>query len=119
MRTCAMSPRDRRAQVKAVGDDLVKHHGKKHFYTVQQVKDANRRNNIDVDFACWSHAAFNSHSDFDAYHESIGEQCDYAVMKGEMLESVSNTADSSLFDIDLSWLEFPDVNWSIFDFVDF
>ncbi|WP_147383990.1 DUF6559 family protein [Noviherbaspirillum sedimenti] len=114
-----MSPRDRKSQVKAVGNDLVKHYGKKRFYTVQQVKDANRRNDIGIDAGCWSHAAFNSHSDFDAYHESIGEKCDYAAMKSEMLGSVSNASDASWFDIDLSWLEFPDMDWSIFDFVDF
>jgi macrodomain Ter protein organizer (MatP/YcbG family) len=102
-----------------VGDDLVRHHGKKHFYTVQQVKDANRRNNIDLDFACWSHAAFNTRSDFDSYHESIGESCDYAAMKSEMLSSISTSSDTSWFDIDLSWLEFPDIDWSTFEFIDF
>jgi hypothetical protein len=39
-------------------------------------------------------------------------------MKGEMLNSISNTTDASWFDIDLSWLEFPDIDWSIFDFFD-
>jgi hypothetical protein len=119
LRACAISPRDKRAQLKTVGDDLVRHHGKKHFYTVQQVKDANRRNNIDLDFACWSHAAFNTRSDFDSYHESIGESCDYAAMKSEMLSSISTSSDTSWFDIDLSWLEFPDIDWSTFDFIDF
>lgn len=119
MRACAILPKDRRAQLKAVGDDLVRHHGKKHFYTVQQVKDANRRNNISLDFGCWSHATFNTRKDFDSYHESIGESCDYAAMKSEMLSSISNSSDSSWFDIDLSWLEFPGIDFSIFDFVDF
>jgi hypothetical protein len=119
LRACAISPRDRRSQVKAVGDDLLRHHGKKHFYTVEQVKDANRRSDISVDFGCWSHAAFNTRSDFDAYHQSIREHCDYAAMKSEMLSSVSNATDSSWFDIELSWLEFPDIDWSIFDFFDF
>ena len=40
-------------------------------------------------------------------------------MKGEMLSSVSTTADSSWFDLDLSWLEFPDIDLSLFDFLDF
>jgi hypothetical protein len=79
-------------------------------------EDANRRQGIGADFFCWSHAAFNSHGDFDAYHRSIGEDCDYASMKAEMLASVSSVDDASWFDIDLSWLEFPDVDWSIFDF---
>jgi hypothetical protein len=118
MRACAMPPEDRRKQVKLVGDDLVKHYGKKRFYTIKQVKEANRRQNISLDFGCWSHATFNTHADFDAYHESVGEQCDYLAMKAEMLGSVSTMADTSWFDLDLSWLEFPDIDWSIFDFLD-
>jgi hypothetical protein len=44
-------------------------------------------------------------------------------MKREMLDSVAATADSSSllgldFDFDLSWLELPDIEWSIFDFFD-
>lgn len=58
MTTCHMAPSDRRRQVRLVGSDLVKHHGRRPFYTVQQVKDANRRQGIDIDVACWSHAAF-------------------------------------------------------------
>jgi hypothetical protein len=102
-----------------VGNDLLKNYGKKKYYTVQEVKNANRRQNISVDFGCWSHATFNSHSDFDEYHQSLGETCDYVSMKAEMLSSVSTATDSSWFDMDLSWLEFPDIDFSLFDFLDF
>ncbi len=118
MRACALSPADRSQQVRLVGNDLVKHYGKKRYYTVQEVRDANRRQGIRLDVGCWSHATFNTHSDFDLYHQSIGESCDYAAMKGEMLSSVSNASDMSWFDIDLSWLEYPDIDLSIFDFFD-
>lgn len=106
-----------------MGNDLVKNYGKKKFYTVQEVKNANRRQSIDYDVACWSHAFFNTHGDFDEYHSRIGETCDYTAMKREMLDSVTTTTDSSSsldvgFDFDLSWLEFPDIDWSIFDFFD-
>lgn len=118
MRACAISPVDRRRQVQVVGNDLVKHYGKKQFYSVQQVKAAHSRQGIDIDVACWSYAVFSSHKDFDDYHRSIGESCDYVSMKSEMLSSISDTADSSWFDFDLGWLEFPDIDWSIFDFID-
>ncbi len=118
MRACAMAPADRRKQVQVVGNDLVKHYGKKRYYTVQEVKEANRRQNIHLDFGCWSHATFNTHSDFDQYHQSIGESCDYAAMKSEMLSSVSSATDTSWFDFNLSWLEFPDIDFSLFDFLD-
>jgi hypothetical protein len=117
---CAIAPSDRRSQVRRVGNDLLKNYGRKQNYTVEQVKSANKRQNVGLDFGCWSHATFNSHKDFDQYHQSIGESCDYVAMKSEMLSSVSNTVtDTSWFDIDLSWLEFPDIDLSLFDFIDF
>jgi len=54
-------PGDKRAQAKAVGDDLVDHHSKRKSYTVEQVRQVNRRQHIKVDVICWSHAMFNSH----------------------------------------------------------
>ncbi len=36
-------PHDRRKQIHLVGKDLLKQHGKRDFYTVQEVKNANRR----------------------------------------------------------------------------
>ncbi len=119
MPACRIRPEDRRNQTRLVGNDLLKNYGRKQYYSVEEVKKANWRQKIDVDFACWSHAIFNSHTDFDSYHASIGEVCDYASMKSEMLSSVSSSTDPSWFDIDLSWLEFPDIDLSLFDFLDF
>lgn len=120
MPACAIKPEDRKRQVRLVGNDLIKSHGKKPFYTVQEVKNANRRQGIDYDVACWSRAFFNSHADFDEYHRRIGESCDYIAMKREMAESlVASTAESWFdFDFDLSWIELPSIDWSIFDFFD-
>jgi hypothetical protein len=119
MSACTMSPADRRQQTRSVGADLLKTYGRKQYYSVEEVKSANRRQKIKLDFACWSHASFNSHKDFDTYHQSIGESCDYISMKSDMLSSVSTSSDSSWFDLDLSWLEFPDIDMSLFDFLDF
>lgn len=116
-----MRPADRRRQIQRVGNDLVQHYGKRKFYSVKQVRESNERLLIPIDFCCWSHAAFNTHSDFDAFHQSIGESCDYLGMKSDMLASVSKSDDASSwfnFDFDLSWIEFPDLDWSLFDFFD-
>ena len=121
MRDCTMRPADRRQQIQRVGNDLLKHYGKKKRYTVNEVMWANERQGVPLDFACWSHAIFNSHADFDAYHESIGESCNYAAMKADMLSAVSTADDATSwldFDFDLPWLEFPDLDWSIFDAFD-
>lgn len=115
---CAMSPRDKKTQARLVGDDLVQHYGQRKFYTVEQVKEANRRKRIDIDVACWSHAMFNRHEDFDQLHAHVAEGCDYATMKSGMLRAVSTDESGSWFDWDLSWLEFPDLDFSLFDFLD-
>lgn len=112
---CAISPRDKQAQAKRVGDDLIRHYGKRKFYSVEQVRAANKRCDIPFDAACWSHAMFNTHHDFDRLHSAAGEACDYLAMKKEMLESLSVGSPASWFDFDLSWLEFPDIDWSSFD----
>jgi hypothetical protein len=115
---CTLAPQDKQRQAKLVGDDLLRHYGKRNFYSVQQVRDANQRNKIDIDVMCWSHALFNSHADFDRLHAATGEACDYVAMKAEMLHSVATVHSADWFDFDLSWLEFPDLDISIFDFFD-
>ena len=115
---CATSPRDKKEQAKRVGDDLVRHHGKRKFYTVDQVREANRRTGVALDAACWSHAMFNSREDFDRLHAAAGEAGDYAAMKAQMLRAVASEPSAGWFDWDLSWLDFPDLDFSIFDFFD-
>ncbi len=115
---CAISPSNKRHQAKVVGDDLVRHHGKRKFYSVKQIREANERCAIDFDFVCWSHALYGTHFDFDRIHVDAGGSCDYLGMKQTMLESLSSGSESSWFDFDLSWLEFPDIDWSVFDFLD-
>lgn len=117
---CAISPDNMRLQAKRVGDDLVQHYGKRNFYSEKQVRAANERCRIGPDFACWSFSMFSTHSDFDRMHAGTGETCDYVSMKQQMLASVSEGDSSSWFDFDfdLSWLDFPDIDFSIFDFFD-
>jgi hypothetical protein len=121
MPACAIKLDDRKRQVRAVGKDLVKNYGRKPFYTVQEVKNANRRQGIPYDVACWSHAFFNSHADFDEYHKRIGESCDYIGMKREMAESIAVGSQSGSwfdFDFNLSRLELPQIDWPSFDLFD-
>lgn len=61
---------------------------------------------------------FNSHEDFDRLHSAVGYACDYAAMKAQMLRAVASEETTDWFDWDLSWLEFPDLDLSIFDFFD-
>ncbi len=95
---------------------LVEENGKKKYYKPEEVKKAHGKSKWydGLDFSCWAMCTFSSHADFESYHESTGEVCDYTEMKSEMLSglSVSTTVDWTEIpdiDIDASWLDFEDV----------
>lgn len=119
MTSCALPPTDKKAYGKAVGEELVKNYGKKKYYSPEEVKKASSQTKYDIDWHCWAMCLYTSPSDFDAYHQSIGENCNYAEMKAEMTSALTDGASDSWFDIDLSWLEWPDIDLSsVFDFID-
>jgi hypothetical protein len=119
MTSCSASPPDKKAYGKEVGEILVRDHGKKSFYSIDQVKNALSQSAYGMDWSCWAFCLYTSASDFKAYHDSIGETCDYASMKSEMTSAITGGASDSWFDLDLSWLEWPDIELSsIFDFLD-
>jgi hypothetical protein len=96
---------------------LVKDYGKKKYYKPEEVKKANTKVDyselIEPDFVCWGMSIFSSHSEFDNYHESAGEACDYTEMKTEMLQGLSAPNAESwleITDMDVSWLEIGDVS---------
>lgn len=80
-----------------------------------------RRLDIPLDIDCWMYALYTSHADFDAHHRLTGELCDYGAMRSYMIVAITDGAASpaSWFSIDLSWLEWPDIDLSsIFEFFD-
>ena len=119
MPMCDVSPENKRAMGVAVGEDLVRHHGKKPYYTVKEVQEGVQRRGYAVDWSCWALCLYTSPADFNEYHHSLGEDCDYASMKGEMVSAMTEGASDSWFDADLSWLEWPDIDLSsIFGSID-
>lgn len=74
---------------------------------------------LSVDWHCWAMCVYSIAADFNAYHTSIGEICDYASMKSEMTSALTDGVSDSWFDADMSWLEWPDIDLSsIFDVFD-
>jgi hypothetical protein len=118
LRACSIQPEDRRKQLDVVGKDLVKNYGKKKYYSVMEVKNANKRQGVSLDIGCWSHAAFNNKKDFDDFHKRMGEDCDYTAMKTEMFGAASHSNDNSFFDADSSWLDLLNVDLSDMNFFD-
>ena len=117
--TCHTPPKDKKAFAKRIGDDLVKHRGKKKFYSIAEVHSSLRRLNVAYDLDCWAFSLYSSRNDFDRHHRSLGEPCNYDAMRSDMIDALADGSSRSLFDIDLSWLEWPDIDLSsIFDFID-
>jgi hypothetical protein len=119
MPACNTSPENNRAFGQAVGNDLLKRHGKRRYYTSDEVHASVHRLGYSIDWSCWAMCLFISPEDFIAYHDSIGEVCDLAAMKSEMVAALTDGASSSWFNIDFSWFDWPGVDLSsIFDVFD-
>ncbi|GAB0156330.1 hypothetical protein CHRYSEOSP005_15940 [Chryseobacterium sp. Alg-005] len=123
---CTPLPENKKQYIGDIGKILVDDYGKKEYYKPEEIKNANKKSRWykGTDYSCWSMSVFSSHDDFDAYHKSTGEICDYVEMKQAMLSGIS--ADSLDFesldvsgadiDIDSSWLDFGAFFEAIGDF---
>jgi hypothetical protein len=96
MDICALPTVDKRLLAKKVGNDLVKHHGKKRHYTVEEIKAAARRQNFPDTWDCWAMSLYSSPQDFAEHHARTGEHCDFQAMHNSMAEAVAT--DHSLAD---------------------
>ena len=120
MPACDLKPESKKAFIGAVGEELVKQHGKKKYYKTDDIGRAAKSLGYPIDIHCWAYCIFSSPQDFTALHEALGEVCDYAKMKAEVLADLAEGGGFQWLDIDLSWLEWPDINLSgIFDWFDF
>lgn len=116
MTICKLKQTDKKILIQKVGDDLLKRKGRKPYYSQKDVETSLRQQNILMDWDCWAYCFFLSHDSFDAYHKSIGENCDYLSMKQEVIGDITSGASTSWldFDFDLSWLDWPDFDLSDF-----
>ena len=120
MAACHLAPADKKALIGAVGEELVRKHGKRKYYEPAQVRTAAESRGYSVDVHCWAYCIFTTPEDFRSIHDAVGEVCDYAAMKAEVLSDLASGGTFSWLDVDLSWLEWPDIDLSaVFDWFDF
>ncbi len=120
MPACHLEPNDKKALISDVGEELVRTHGKQKYYQPADVERAARKRRYSVDYHCWAYCIFSSPSDFESLHEARGEVCDYAVMKSQVLTELAGGSSFLPSDIEVSWLEWPDLDLSsIFEWFDF
>lgn len=119
MPACHIEPSDKKKFIGEVGEALVRTHGKKKYYRPTEVRRAAESRGYPVDIHCWAYCVFTTPEDFNAIHVAAGEVCDYAAMKASVLADLASGGSFSWLDIDLSWLEWPDIDLSaIFDWFD-
>ena len=110
---CHIGPKDKKEMIGKVGEDLVRTHGKRKYYAPAEVRRSCERCGYALDVHCWAYCIFLTRDAFDALHAAAGEACDYAAMKAEVLADLAGGATAfSLFDLDLSWLDWPDISLS-------
>jgi hypothetical protein len=63
---------------------LAKDYGHSERYTPQQVRRTIERSGMNMDFSCYGIAMFSGREDFNQFHQSSGENCDYDIMRGEI-----------------------------------
>ena len=119
MAACELAPKDKKAFVGEVGQELVRKHGKQKFYRPSDVATAAENCGYAVDVHCWAYCIFTSPSDFASLHEAAGEACDYAAMRAEVLTDLAGGGTFSWLDLGSSWLEWPDIDLGgLFDWFD-
>lgn len=120
MPACELRPGDKKKFISDVGQQLVKQHGKRKYYNPSEIRRAASDAGYQPDIVCWAYCMFSSPSDFATIHDAAGEACDYVAMRTEVLADLASGGSFLGIDIDLSWLEWPDIDLSdVFDWFDF
>jgi len=114
MSTCPDKPKNSRAIIKAVGDDLVRKRGKLSYYPIRDIQDSVVATGLPIDVTCWALCVFANPLEFKSFHETLGEDCDYFAMRASILPDLASNWTFSWPDLDLSWLDWHerrDVGW--------
>jgi hypothetical protein len=84
-----------------VGPELRRRHGAQRYYRPQQVREvmtSGRASRSPYDYDCYGYATYCDREDFNEYHRSIGESCDYGAMRQEICESFDFLPGGAEFD---------------------
>lgn len=116
----ARKPPDRRAFIGDVGRRLSARHGIRKYYKADQVRLATRDAGYPIEYVRWADCIYLTPHDFHAAHAAAGGANDYAAMKASVLSDLAADGSFQGADLDLSWLEWPDIDVSaLFDWFDF
>src|SRR5581483_10888155 len=63
---------------------LARDYGAAREYTPRQVRKTIERYGLNGDYSCYAIAMFSGRTDFDQFHRSLGESCDYDTMRADV-----------------------------------
>ncbi|MBX3096329.1 MAG: hypothetical protein KF812_05650 [Fimbriimonadaceae bacterium] len=109
MSLCHTPPPNRKLMIDKVGRELNQEHGKQKSYTQPQIQSAASNVGYPMDVHCWAMCVFMDADSFNRFHATIGEACNYDVMRGTMLQSLGLNLPFNL----------PQISWPDFGNVDF
>ena len=90
---------------KRVGADLVKHYGRKKFYSGAMMRASFGRLHIGPEAQCWAAAFFCSGAEFDETHQRLDHACDYQKMRVVMTSVTHKAAPASSASDAGSWFD--------------
>ncbi|GLQ99422.1 hypothetical protein [Dyella mobilis] len=92
---CKLATADKARLAREVGRDLLRQQGKKAYYDVASIQAATCRQGFPEGWECWVVALYASPFTFAAYRARAGENFDYVVMHGSMVEAISEDANAT------------------------
>lgn len=108
-----------------VGHELNTRHGKQKSYTQPQIQSAASNVGYPIDVHCWAMCVFMDQPDFNSFHETLGEACNYDLMRTTMLESLGpnlgfrlpqfNLPDFGLINFEMPSMDLPEITWPEID----
>jgi hypothetical protein len=75
-----------RSYAKSLGPKLKERYGENKHYTPAQVKRTAEECGYNTDYLCMALCMYCTYPDFTAYHQSVGETCDYNAMRVEVAD---------------------------------
>jgi hypothetical protein len=117
MTACAIDLRDKQKLGRRVGRDLQRRHGRKAWYSPEDIRSSMRRLDYPFMWDCWALSLYSSPIDFDAFHRARNETCDYQGMHAEMASCL--TGDGSFWSGLLDFFSFDWVDWHLPSWLDF
>jgi len=120
MTACTIGLDDQGKLGRRVGRDLRRRHGRKAWYTPEEVRGSMRRLDYPYMWDCWALSLYTSPSDFELFHRARNEVCDYLDMHTQMASSLGEAGFwSGLLDFfSFDWTDWHLPSWLDFDFFD-